>query len=362
MIQYIRCRSRYIDTVVNLTWISYPFFCETELLIGWKDKSFPTGRSYYLSLLSMCALSACHAEKGALFTNSLDKGPGKSVANSFLKEALRIVPSTYEKEGDIDLLRSYGLLALVGVQTRDTTLLHRYLGLYHGLAAHIGFHTERHWPSSLSQCEKETWRRIFWSMYRLEVHNACVLGHIVRVPEAQTFVEYPCGIHHTPLLPGRNGKFENWFAGWNFSSDLYRILENALVDFRAARTAQTSILWSRTPSRVASILQQLSVMQSNLKPEFAQAAMRTPDCGSNRCGFQVANILSTIHVCPKRFQIKRLLTIYQLVKMITFASEESSLGKACQTAQDLVDSMRTVPLDYIRAFNTPLVITQLLRF
>lgn len=276
--------------------VRYPFFCETELLLWWRNRSFSHDRSYYLGLITMCALSAYQANKGALFTNELSWLPGKSLAEKFLKEAISIVPLTYDTVGDINLLRSYGILALIGTQTGDTDLLHRYLGLYHGLSARIGFQNEDRWPSSLSRCEKETWRRVFWVMYRLEVHNACVFGHPIRIPESQTLVGYPCGVHHTPLFPGRNGKFENWFAGWNFVTELYRILEHAINDFRTKRTAQTTVLWSRAPSKAESILQQLSVMQSNLMPQFAQATMKSSDSGSNRSGFQVANILCTIHV------------------------------------------------------------------
>lgn len=45
----------------------------------------------------------------------------------------------------------------------------------------------------------------------------------------------------------------------------------------------------------------------------------------------------------------------KLVRMVTFASEDACFGDACQTAQDLVDSMSTVPLDYVRALGSPLV-------
>lgn len=248
----------------------------------------------------MCALSASQASKGALFTNELFCAPERSLADEFLREALKVIPLSFDTGSDVDdinLLRSYGILALIGTQTGDTDLLYRYLGLYQGLAARSGFHNEERWPSSLSLCEKETWRRIFWVMYRLEVHNACVYGHPIRTPESQTLVGYPCGLHHTPLFPGRNGKFENWFEGWNFTTELNRILEHAIIAFRTKRTAQTSVLWSKSPSKAASILHQLSMMQSNLKPQFAQAAMKSSDSGSNRCGFQVANILCTIQVC-----------------------------------------------------------------
>ncbi|ERS96170.1 uncharacterized protein SPSK_00041 [Sporothrix schenckii 1099-18] len=321
----------------------------------------------------MCALSASQANKGALFTNDTNgtneprSAPiTSSVASEFLDEAIQLTPLTYQyhgggSEGGISLLRCYGILSLIGTQTGDAQLLHRYLGLYHGLSAQIGLHNEERWPAAmpgtasvaaLSLCERETRRRIFWVVYRIEVHNACVLGHPIRTPESQTYVQYPCGVHHplTFLFPNRNGKFENWMAGWNYTTELYRILEHAIVDFRSKRTMHTTVLWrteqttssrsgSGSESRSTAILQQLQKMQSNLLPQFAQAAMKSSDSGSNRSGFQVANILCTIH----------------LVKMVVLASENGRFVEVCQNVQDLVDSMGTVPRDYIRAFGTPVM-------
>jgi hypothetical protein len=41
--------------------------------------------------------------------------------------------------------------------------------------------------------------------------------------------------------------------------------------------------------------------------------------------------------------------------MAVFASEEASFQDACETAQDLIESMSSVPMDYMRAFGSPLV-------
>lgn len=41
--------------------------------------------------------------------------------------------------------------------------------------------------------------------------------------------------------------------------------------------------------------------------------------------------------------------------MVALASEYATFWEACQTAQDLISSMSTVPVDYIRAFGTLLV-------
>lgn len=244
----------------------------------------------------MCALSALQAERGALFSSDLNFVPSKSLAGSLLRESLRLTSLVYRAGEEVSLLRCYGILAFIGTQMGDPELLHRYLGLYQGLAAQVGLYNEERWPPGLTICEKESRQRVFWTVYRLEVHNASVLGHPIRIPESQTFVHYPCGVHHVLIFPERNGKFENWIAGWNYTTELYRILEHAIVDFRSKRTARTTVLWSESRPKPSGILQQLKEMQSNLMPEFAQAAMRSTDSGSNRCGFQVANILSTIHV------------------------------------------------------------------
>ncbi|KAH8887972.1 hypothetical protein GQ53DRAFT_692133 [Thozetella sp. PMI_491] len=324
----------YLDTIHP----SYPLFCERELWVGWRDGSFPASSSDYMSLMCMCALSAQHVGSGALFSDEMASHEGASLSQRYLEEAVRLVPTDFDNF-DMNLVRSYGFLALLGSQTGNSAMVHKYLGLYHGVSAQMNLFDESRWPLGSSPCDKEIRRRLWWALYRLEVHTACVLGSIVRCSESLCNVGYPQGLHHPAFIPGRDGNFEDWFSGWNFTTDLYRVLEHAIADFRTKRDLHSSILGNRNIQSTATIAEKLAQIQKNLLPQFSGISTRSSDSGRNRCGFQAANILCTIH----------------LAQMISSISGENSLQAACQTARDMMASMNTIPLEYLRAIGSPLI-------
>ncbi len=41
--------------------------------------------------------------------------------------------------------------------------------------------------------------------------------------------------------------------------------------------------------------------------------------------------------------------------MVTFATEEATFIEACQTAENLITRMSTIPVDYVRAIGKPFV-------
>lgn len=292
-----------------------------------------------MSLICMCALSAQHVGKRALFTDDMALSDFASLANDYLQEAMRLVPVDFDSP-DIDLIRSYGLLALLGAQEGDTAMIHKYLALYHGMSARFSLHDESRWPGDTTECNREVRRRLWWALYRLEVHTACVLGSLIRCPEAHSDVGYPCGTHHSAFIPGRDGKFENWFEGWNLTTDLYRVLEHSISDFRTRKQNPKSILHNNhDSSKSREISETLSRIQAELLPHFGSATTRSSDSGRNRCGFQAANILCTIH----------------LARMLSTVSEENNLHAACKTAQEMMQNMEAIPLEYIRAGGSPLV-------
>jgi hypothetical protein len=287
----------------------------------------------------MCALGAQHAENGTVFTASISRTEFAELAVQYLHEATSLIPPGYDEHDVVDLARSYGLLALLGSQIGDTNLVQKHLGLYHGLCARYNMHDEHRWHGVEDECTTEVRRRIFWAMYKLEAHTACVMGHMVRSPEAQANVNYPQGMHHPAFVHGRDGNFEDWFAGWNYTTDLYRLLEHAMTKFRSSRHGHTSILTDLFIESTSSIASALAAVEERLLPQFAKAFHPSDDNGRNRSGFQATNILSTLN----------------LVKMVTSILQENDINAACQTAHDLVDSIRKVPPQYIRAAGQPLI-------
>ncbi|KAI9155568.1 L-amino acid amidase [Paramyrothecium foliicola] len=323
----------YLDTIHPI----FPFFCEREIWVGWRDGSFPRNAADFMSLTCMCALSAQHVGSGALFSDDVPATESASLAQDFLSEAKKLVPLDFETPC-IDQIRSYGMLALLGAQSSDNAMAHKYIGLYHGLCAHWNLYDESQWPKGISDCETEVRRRLWWIFYRLEVHTACVFGSMIRSPEAQCSVDYPIGTHHPPFIPGRDGEFEDWFAGWNSTTDLYRALEHVIVDFRIRRRPRTSVFGSRIPGQTSTIRKNLSHLQDQILPHFKSVSSRSSDSGRNRCGFQAANILFTIH----------------LGRMISTLGD-GDFQSAGQTAAEMMTTVSAIPIEYIRAIGSPLL-------
>ncbi|KAL4960011.1 uncharacterized protein BDV14DRAFT_205124 [Aspergillus stella-maris] len=331
-----------LDVYLDSVHPNFPLFCERELWVGWRDGTFPQDDSDFMSLMCLCALSAQHVGDGALFNDNDNADPDefKDLREGYIAEALRLIRLDFENP-DHNLVRSYTLLALLGAQTGKNPMLHKFLGLCHGVCAQLNLHDESRWPDTLSTCEIEVRRRLWWSIYRLEVHTACVLGNIIRTPESRCGVGYPGGAHHPAFIPGRNGKYEDWFDGWNTTTDLFRVLEYAVSDLRGKnRPPQFQSILGKGPSVDASTtMARLAQIQERLLPQFVTPASRSDDSGQNRCGFQAPNIICTIH----------------LARLLSCMAGDTDPLLACSVAGDLVTSIMAIPVEYIRATGSPLI-------
>jgi hypothetical protein len=201
----------YLDTIHPV----FPLYCERELWVGWRESTFPANSSEYASLIAMCALSAQHAQQGSLFEADEPLANFAASTQPYPDDAMHLVMGQQQPDIlDLEYVRACGFLALFGIQTGDLSMIHKYLGMYHGVCARFSLHDEAQWDDmfEISVCELEMRRRLYWAMYKLEVHSACVLGHMIRLPEDQSNVDYPTGLHHPAFVPGRDGEFEDWFA------------------------------------------------------------------------------------------------------------------------------------------------------
>ncbi|RFU28611.1 hypothetical protein B7463_g7717, partial [Scytalidium lignicola] len=295
----------------------------------------------YVLLMAMCALGARHIETGAIFTTvSFDVGTILH-SDTYLLEAIHAIPFRLSHCKGLDYIRAFGLLALCAIQRSDYSSLHRYLGLYHGLVAQDGFHDESRWPKHLTVLEIELRRRVYWCMYRLEVHSACVLGHMIRVSELQSSVLYPsptmdaqcnCGVSQSC------DKHDRWLIGWNLNTDLYRILEHTLLKFRTKKSLLLPIIRPQASPSLADVLEAIANLQRQL-PVEAVKTRRLSITNDVRLGFQGANMF-----CKS-----------QLTKMLAFITADTSLNERCQVINELIEGLVAIPLAYLKAFGSPMV-------
>lgn len=102
------------------------------------------------------------------------------------------------------------------------------MGHYLTLCAMQRFHDESRWPADITMVEKEERRRLFWSMYTFDMYTAVVFDGPIRSQETHANVAYPSEVDDQDLvvsgMPSPTDE-RNWLRGWNFTVDLYRILE-----------------------------------------------------------------------------------------------------------------------------------------
>ncbi|KAF5697387.1 maltose fermentation regulatory MAL33, partial [Fusarium mundagurra] len=183
-----RLRDIYRDTMYQCY---FPFLSENDLERRWAGSIPSTNEAAYMLLMALCALSAQSLTLKAVFDSALLGDIASHDANIYFDEAVSHIPARIPDTPDLDYLRSFGLLAVYSLRSGNKSDLHRYLGLCHAWIAQHGFNMENNWNSSISLLEVDDRRRLFWCVYRLEIHSACVLGHIIRLPEAQVSVLYP---------------------------------------------------------------------------------------------------------------------------------------------------------------------------
>ncbi|TEA18470.1 hypothetical protein C8034_v009495 [Colletotrichum sidae] len=359
----------FFDTVYPV----FPFYDEETLFREWDGSSLSSKRAAFARLMAVCALSASHVRDGALFKADDDDDVAGAVRaelqQTYLEDARRAIPDDNRAiRGDevFEYLQVLGTLSLAAIQTKDEILYEQYLGRYHNLVAQDKFQFESNWGVALTAEEIYVRRQFFWSMYRLEVHSALISGHVVRCPELQCGVAYPVHVRGLAGVLDPTGMLDrnrpgpgpgsgpgpgllkpetffpgSWLTGWNYITDLYRVLEHVVVRMRKGRVkaVHTDLAnIDRLLPSIDDILVEVLERKRKLPMYASQAFPASDNREENLCGFQVANIACT----------------YQLLRMAAFACEDQ-FEEACSAAIELIDEITNVPVEYLRAIGHPML-------
>jgi hypothetical protein len=318
----------------------FPYFHRATLLRKVSRGEYATNRPLFASVLAMCALSSARVRDGALYTGKWDANSLQSPSSEELFEAAReAVPHDASLTQDFDYARCYALLAITSIQYGDTPRMNYYIGLCQGFISVGMLHDEGNWPAGLNHVELEERRRLFWSMYTLDVFSSIVFGGFARSREACFNVAYPCDDEQGNILDT-----PSWLTGWNFVTTLYRILEHA-VD----RLGQLRNPVQRTPSipgyiepgspRQMSCLTNIMTLYEQLPPVFKTTQPLTGKLEKDLFGFQAANIAASL----------------QLVRMVVITTtENSTVDQKCQIASEVISGFASVPVAYLRAISSPM--------
>jgi hypothetical protein len=137
----------------------------------------------------------------------------------------------------------------------------------------------------------------------------------------------------------------SWLCGWNFTTDLYRILEHAMDNFRTRRARLqknsflSEIFGDKNFVSQSSVCDSVMNMYASLPQRFKHTPPITFDMKEDRFGFQAANIIATV----------------QLLRMVLFAARGATVGERCQVAREVIDAFITIPVGYLNAISSPLL-------
>ena len=208
-------------------------------------------------------------------------------------------------------------------------------------------------------------RRLFWSIYTLDVFTSIVWGGVIRSREAQSNVAYPTeadddmfddtGFATTPfslglvdISPGQSQPVEHnvsWIAGRNFVIDLYRVIEHVMMRFSARKgRAQRQMLIDEVLQAEdlvshEGVRNSVMRMYANLPQCLKSTNPITSKPRLDRFGFQAADIVATV----------------QLLRMVLLSATGASTSEKCQVANEVVSAFIAIPTAYHHAISVPLL-------
>lgn len=246
----------------------FPFFHQPTFLHRIARAEYTSNRHLFSVTMALCALVSARVQDQALYNNSYDVEELTAIpCETFYQAAMQASVDVTTKNSfqSLDLLRTCALLSLVAVQCGRIRDMQRFLGRYHTLVAMDRLHDESKWPTRIGFVEMEERRRLvsdhsatihinlpgkFWSMYTFEIYVSIVWNSVMRVREQQVNVSYTTEVDEELFSNGgygskaqsplwlsprsRQGQVHStsWLCGWNFTTDLYRILEHVNANFR----------------------------------------------------------------------------------------------------------------------------------
>lgn len=195
-------------------------------------------------------------------------------------------------------------------------------------------------------------------MYSLEVYSAVVWGNVIRCREAQSYVSYPSEVddksfsntdynESVPFKVYTNPDPNCWLHGWNFATDLYRLLEHAMNDYHQQHPSDTgppslSKIFGKEALNQRVVLQGVDSAHEILSKPFKEVES-SPQLGKggdvDKFAFQTANINALL----------------QLVRLVLLTISGAAVEELCAVARDHLDGFSNIPDLFLRAISTPLL-------
>jgi hypothetical protein len=327
-----------------------PLFHGPTLWERIRNRDHLSDRGFFASVMGACALASARARDGAVIdSNKLPKLGLEQQSEVFYSGAACAILKDLNKAQGLGYLRACGLLAVTAIQYGQIASMHQYLGHFCTLSAMQQFHDEAHWPRNMTMIEKEECRRLYWSMYSLDVLAAVVFNGVLKFQETSANVRYPTEVNDELITATScsSGSEGNWLRGWNVTTDLYRILEHTI---RQVRSSHQGLKTDRAPVihllgherfNSALVMEGIHRLYENLPARFKDYSVPvTGNPAEDVYGFQAANIQAT-------FQLARMT--------LSSMDPDNDVHQKCAVAENLLSAMHSICPRFLTVISTPLV-------
>ncbi|KAK3074605.1 hypothetical protein LTR53_002816 [Teratosphaeriaceae sp. CCFEE 6253] len=337
---------KHINLYLDMVYPLFPLFHGPSLRERLQQREHLTDRGFFASVMAACALTAARVRDGAIDDqHRVSDGPASEI---FFAAAQDAIGNDFSQSPGLGSMRACALLSVTAIQYGQIQRMNEYLGKYMTLRAMLACHDERQWPVDLSIIEREERRRLYWAMYAFDIFTSVVFDGLMWSQETHSNVRYPVEVNDEDLTvePASPHDDEHWLRGWNFTTDLYRMLEHS-VKRKRRHTENENGRLSVTNLLVPNEMPDSQVMDNVLGAYYELPARfratnlpLSGDRAQNLVGFQAANIQTTL----------------QLVRMTLFsAALNNDVDQKCYVAEQVLTTFHTVTPRYLRAISTPLV-------
>lgn len=246
-----------VEVYLEIIYPHYPWFHRQSLRQLVSSEGYLKSRFKFSAVMALCALASARVSDQALFNPRWDVNHLTQISSTtFYAAAVKECGNAGAlRQIDFDLLRTCALLCITAIQYSEFREFQTHLGKYHTLVAMDCLHDENNWPRDIGVVETEMRRRLFWSMYCLDIYSSIVWNGVIRCREQQSNVAYTTELdddffddhEHNLLGPSPShsmteGQTPSWLCGWNFITDLYRVTEHVIVNFRDKQQQHRSFL------------------------------------------------------------------------------------------------------------------------
>ncbi|KAJ5090075.1 hypothetical protein N7532_008759 [Penicillium argentinense] len=342
-----------VQVYFEIVYPIFPLFHKQSFIESINNKEHLTNQGLFASTMAVCSLVSGRARDGALYSNRWHREELlEPPSEAFYAAAKDALPRDLAAAKGMNYMRACAILAIASIQNGHIKNMQKYSGMYHTLTTMEGLHDEKLWPKDISPVEVEERRRLFWSIYTLDIYSTIVWGGVIRYREAHSLVRYPIelndefithrGYSIPPVSPASSTPSHvdatgvarapvSWLHGWNFTTDLYRILEHVVDGTRrrfssANGTQEVWSLFSPASMSEPAVMERVLSMYSALPPQFRETPPTTGD-----------------------------IATLQLLRMVLLSAEEIGLDRKCDVAGELLRVFSNVPVEYLKAISSPLL-------